>query len=38
MSNDVNRQWLLVRRPEGNIREDDFRLNRSETIWPGMTF
>lgn len=26
MSNDVNRQWKLVRRPEGNIRADDFQL------------
>jgi hypothetical protein len=26
MSNDVNRQWRLVKRPEGNIREDDFQL------------
>jgi len=26
MRNDVNRQWLLVRRPEGLIRADDFQL------------
>ena len=26
MRNDVNRQWLLVKRPEGNIRKEDFRL------------
>lgn len=25
MSNDINREWLLVKRPEGNIRADDFR-------------
>ncbi|UPJ52599.1 hypothetical protein IVB30_15390 [Bradyrhizobium sp. 200] len=29
MNDDVNRQWLLVRRPEGNIREDDFRFVES---------
>ena len=26
MSNNVNRQWRLVRRPEGQIRQDDFQL------------
>jgi NADPH-dependent curcumin reductase len=26
MSNNVNRQWRLVCRPEGQIRQDDFQL------------
>ena len=26
MSNNVNRQWRLVRRPEGQIRQNDFQL------------
>src|SRR6516225_2981002 len=34
MSNDVNRQWRLVRRPEGNIREDDFRLTEAPIPTP----
>jgi NADPH-dependent curcumin reductase CurA len=34
MSNNVNRQWLLVRRPEGNIREDDFRLTEAPIPTP----
>src|SRR6266436_4105832 len=34
MSNDVNRQWLLVRRPEGNIRPEDFRLTEAPIPTP----
>src|SRR5215470_10445848 len=25
LRNDINRQWLLARRPDGIVREDDFR-------------
>jgi len=35
MSDDVNRQWLLVRRPEGNIRQDDFQLTEAPTPTPA---
>ena len=34
MSNDVNRQWLLVRRPEDNIRPEDFRLTETPIPTP----
>src|SRR5258705_9694819 len=34
MSNDFNRQWLLVRRPGANIREDDFRLTETPIPTP----
>jgi NADPH-dependent curcumin reductase CurA len=29
MDKDVNRQWRLVRRPEDNIRQDDFQLTEA---------
>ncbi|MGH6752711.1 MAG: NADP-dependent oxidoreductase, partial [Bradyrhizobium sp.] len=35
MSNEINRQWLLVRRPEGNIRADDFRFVETPIPSPG---
>ena len=35
MNNDVNRQWLLVRRPEGNIRADVFRFIETPIPSPG---
>src|SRR5215472_9461799 len=34
MSKDVNRQWRLVRRPEGNIRQDDFQLTEAAVPTP----
>ena len=34
MSSVVNRQWRVVRRPVGNIREDDFEL--TETPLPTL--
>ena len=38
MSNDVNRQWVLVRRPEGNIREDDFQLTEGPIPTPKQAY
>jgi len=35
MSNDVNRQWLLVKRPEGNISADVFRFVETPIPSPG---
>jgi NADPH-dependent curcumin reductase CurA len=35
MSDDVNRRWLLVRRPEGSIRQDDFQLTEAPTPTPA---
>lgn len=35
MRNDVNRQWLLIRRPEGMIKDDDFRLVEAPIPDPG---
>ena len=34
MSNGVNRQWKLVRRPEGNISADDFQLTEAPIPTP----
>jgi NADPH-dependent curcumin reductase CurA len=34
MSKHVNRQWRLVRRPEGNIRQDDFQLTEEPVPTP----
>src|SRR6476661_3847967 len=34
MSNNVNRQWKLVKRPEGNIRADDFQLTEAPIPTP----
>ena len=34
MSNNINRQWKLVRRPEGNIRQDDFQLTEAPIPTP----
>ena len=34
MSNNVNRQWKLVRRPVGNIRADDFQLSEASIPTP----
>jgi NADPH-dependent curcumin reductase CurA len=35
MSNDVNRQWLLVRRPQGMISEQDFKFVEQPVPQPG---
>ena len=34
MSKEVNRHWKLVRRPEGNIREEDFQLTEAPIPTP----
>jgi hypothetical protein len=34
MSKDTNRQWRLVRRPEGKIRQDDFQLTETPIPTP----
>src|ERR1700751_2179297 len=33
--NDINRQWLLVRRPEGMVGEDNFRLVEGQIPAPA---
>jgi NADPH-dependent curcumin reductase CurA len=35
MRNDINRQWLLIRRPNGLIREDDFLFTEASIPPPG---
>src|ERR1700719_1430819 len=36
MHNDVNRQWLLARRPDGIVREDHFRFIEAPIPAPAM--
>ncbi|WP_280255203.1 NADP-dependent oxidoreductase [Nocardia wallacei] len=35
MTNEVNRQWILRRRPDGPVRDDDFELRRNAIPVPG---
>ena len=35
MADNVNRQWLIAARPEGMIKESDFKYNEAEIPEPG---